>query len=225
MRRVLHCPLGDVGAVVTLSPEAGHHLCRVLRVGVGQPVLLFDGEGLEATAVVIDDAPTAARLELREAPRPCRPAARVHLALGLLKGPAMDDAVRMATEAGMTDLHPVLARRSVATGDRIDRWERIAASAAQQCGRADVPAIRPPLRLAEVLRALADVPDRRVALPGADRAMPAAGDVAVLVGPEGGWTDDEVALALAAGFTPVGLGAWVLRAATAAPVAVAACSP
>lgn len=76
-----------------------------------------------------------------------------------------------------------------------------------------------------MLRALADVPDRRVALPGADRAAPAVGDVAVLVGPEGGWTDDEVALALAAGFTPVGLGAWVLRAATAAPVAVAACSP
>jgi 16S rRNA (uracil1498-N3)-methyltransferase len=224
VRRFLHRPLHDVGEALTLSAEASHHLCRVLRVRVGEPILLFDGEGLQAQAVVVDDAPGAAKVTLREAPRPCRPAHRVHLALGLLKGPAMDDAVRMATEAGMTDLHPVLARRSVATGDRIDRWERIAASAAQQCGRADVPTIRAPARLADVLRTLADVPARHIALPGADRAPQPHGDAAVLVGPEGGWTDDEVEHAIAAGFTPLGLGSWVLRAATAAPVAVAACS-
>lgn len=151
------------------------------------------------------------------------PRASRHLALAVLKGPAMDDAVRMATEAGMTHLHPVLAERSVATGDRAERWVRIAESAAQQCLRADVPTVHEPASLPDVLERLSGVLHRFVAHPAStDAAHPGAeADAAVLIGPEGGWTDAEVRAAREAGWTPLRLGPWVLRARTAAPVAVA----
>jgi 16S rRNA (uracil1498-N3)-methyltransferase len=222
VRRFNAPSLPRAGGEVALEPEVAHHLLDVVRITRGEHVVLFDGRGMEVRAVLRDVAAGVPVLVTVEDPRSARPEAPLHLLLAVLKGPSMDEAVRMATEAGMTDLHPVLTARSVAKGERGDRWERIARSAAQQSGRGDVPALHPLRSLDEALAALPEGLERRIALPGAPRLGPAAGAAAVLVGPEGGLTSAEVARATAARFQPFGLGRWVLRAETAAAVACAA---
>lgn len=218
-------PVPALAPRVTLEEEAAHHLLDVVRLRRGGRVVLFDGRGREAEAIlvaVVDGVPV---LELSGEPRVAAPPHPLHLVLACPKGGATDDALRMATEAGATDLWPVLAERSVARGDRHDRWARIARSAAQQCGRADVPAVHPLLALREAVGELPGDLDRRVAVPGAERLPPATGPAAVLVGPEGGLTAAEVRFALTEGFTPMGLGGWILRAETAAAVATALTAP
>src|SRR5699024_1577787 len=116
-----------------------------------------------------------------------------------------------------THIHPFLAARSVAKGDRRDRWERIVASAAQQCGRADLPRLVPVAPLPEVLGALPPL-DLRVGHPGAPSLGPAEGPAGLVVGPEGGLTERELQRLLAHGARPMGLGRWVLRADTAVAV-------
>jgi 16S rRNA (uracil1498-N3)-methyltransferase len=219
MRRFLCAPLPPPEGA-PLPPELARHVTAVLRLKPGATLVLFDGAGVEVEAELIDlDGAPGARA--RQAPRPATASAETHLLLGVLKGPMMDEAVRMATEAGMTHLHPVLLARSVAEGDRRERWARIAEGATRQCGRADVPQLAPPRPLAEALAAVAHVPDRRVALPGGAPMPGATGPVAVLIGAEGGFTERELLHARDAGFVAFYLGPWVLRAATAAPVALA----
>jgi 16S rRNA (uracil1498-N3)-methyltransferase len=224
-RRAIVAALPPEGGEVVLSDDSARHLTRVLRLGAGDRLELTDGRGGVAEAVLEGVGPDGrlrarAKPARREAPRP-----EVVLLLAVLKGPAMDDAVRMATEAGMTRLVPVETARSVPRGTRPDRWIRIAEAAAAQCGRADVPAIDAPTPLADALAATAHLADRRIAHPGAPRRSAAAESVAVLVGPEGGLTEAEVARAVAEGWMPVGLAPHVLRACTAAAVAVASAAP
>ena len=206
---------------VALDREAAHHLLEVVRIPRGGRVLLFDGAGLEAEAVLVEVREGVPILTLEGPPRAAAPPHPLHLLLGLPRGGATDDALRMATEAGATDLHPVLAHRSVARGERRGRWGRILASAAQQCGRADVPRLHPLRPLGETLEGLPEGLDGRITLPGAPALPEATGPAAVMVGPEGGWTPAETQAALARGWRPMGLGRWTLRTATAAAVAVA----
>lgn len=213
-------PLPDVGGTVSVDAETSMHLLRVLRLRAGDGVVVFDGLGHEADAAV-EVTEKVASLRLTSSHRIRRPPHDVHLLLAVLKGPAMDDAVRMATEAGLTHLHPVATSRSVPKGERSDRWERIVTSACEQCGRADSPVVSPIASLVEALAAVAHVPDKRVATPGGPRGAAATGPVVLLVGPEGGLSDVELAQAQAAGFQPIGLGPFVLRGMTAAAVAVA----
>jgi 16S rRNA (uracil1498-N3)-methyltransferase len=221
MRRFAVPGLAPVGATLALDGDAAHHLLTVIRLHRGERVMLFDGGGREAMAELTEVAGRTPILTVLEAPRDVRPAFPLHLLLAVAKGPAMDDAIRMATEAGATDLRPVLTARSVSRGDRADRWERIAASASQQSGRADYPTVHPVRPLADAIAALPDGLDRRVGAPGAARLPPAMGAAAVLIGPEGGLTRAELDAALAAAFRPMGLGAFVFRVETAAAVAVA----
>lgn len=225
MRRFPVARLPAPGLEAALDPGAAHHLLRVLRVERGEPVVLFDGDGHEQQARLSEVRDGVPVLVAEGAPREARPACALHLVLALPKGPAMDLAVRVATEAGATHIHPVLSRRSVARGDRGDRWARIAASAAAQCGRADVPAVDDVVPLREGLDGLPPDLDLRLAHPAGRALGPAQGPAAVLVGPEGGFEASEVELAVARGFAPMSLGRWILRADTAVAVAVALVAP
>ncbi len=222
MRRfpVAHVP--PCGEHVSLDLEPTHHLLHVLRARVGESFEIFDGAGVVASATLVAVHDGVPALEVVDAPRRAAPAHPRHLLLGLPKGGALDDAIRMATEVGVTDIHPILLARSVARGDRAERWARIVESAAQQCGRGDVPTLHPVCGLDEAMARLPADVDRRVAAPGAPRLPPADGPAAVLIGPEGGLTPAEQARAIAAGFRPMGLGDWILRTPTAAAVALAA---
>ncbi len=205
---------------IELDAATSHHLKHVLRIPPGTVVRLFDGRGAEVSAVVLDASTDTVRL------RPCGPIERprttvsVTLLLAVSRGPAMDEAIRGATESGVNTIIPVRCRRSPPTADRHDRWLRKAEAAARQCGRPDLPLIHATSTLRD---ALADQSLGTLWFgdPSAKhRAIP--GDAATLaVGPEGGWTGDERELLVSAGGRPCILGPWTLRVETAAAVGIA----
>ena len=205
-----------------LDRESSHHLLTVLRIRRGERVELFDGSGRAAQAELLGIEEDRAHMNLVETPRQLQPAGEAYLIIGIPKGQAMDAAVRMATEAGATVIQPVVTQRSVARGDRGERWTRIATSAAQQCGRAELPRVQPLCSLAEALDAVPSDIQRFVAMPGAKASVPPHRGAAILVGPEGGLTEREVALAQSKGWAPIALGPWVLRADTAAAIGISA---
>jgi 16S rRNA (uracil1498-N3)-methyltransferase len=231
--RRLYVP-GDrlAGPHVTLTGPEHRHLSRVLRARAGETLTLFDGAGgeVEAEVVRVERAETELRLGTRRVV--AGPAVAITLLSAVPRGPRMDFLVQKTAELGVARIVPVLTERSVARPDgdagRRARWQKIAQEAARQCGRADVPAVDPPVSL-EAALALPGLPPRRLALFEGEKGRSlrtalsgaAAGPTALLVGPEGGFAASELAAAVAAGFEPVGLGDRILRVETAAIVAVA----
>jgi 16S rRNA (uracil1498-N3)-methyltransferase len=226
------------GQVLALSRDEAAHAGRVLRLRVGDPVRVFDGRGREWTAAIA--AASAGRMSVALGPAAMpAPETRVRytLAAAVLKGDATDDVIRDAVMMGVARVRPFVSARAetrlaaLQRGSRHERWQRIAVASAKQCGRAVVPAIDPPAEFAQVV---ADAPDPvRLVLvepaqtaggaPAALGAVAAPDAVTLAVGPEGGWTDEEIRAAGAAGWTAVRLGARTLRASTMALVALAAC--
>ncbi|KON82290.1 16S rRNA (uracil(1498)-N(3))-methyltransferase [Azoarcus sp. PA01] len=223
------CPLPDSGEIEL--PEAlAHHALRVLRLRDGDPLVLFDGRGGEL----------AARLQVRG--RDAFAVRGEHHALeresplslvlvqALASGEKMDWIVQKAVELGVSGLVPLQAERSVLklSGDRAQKrvahWQQVAISACEQSGRNRVPDIAPITGLREYLGS-ADGASRLVLTPVDGRRLVsfARPETALhlLVGPEGGWSDDELAVCRAAGCVPVGLGPRVLRTETAGLAAVA----
>ena len=228
--RVLVAPGRLVAGRLSVGGDDHAYLFRVRRLAVGDAVVLFDGAGREAPAVAIEIGATHAVLEVaapREVPRP---APHVTVVQAALKGERMDWCLEKLVEVGADAIVVVETARAVVRLDderrarRQVRHQRIAQEAARQSGRADVPPVAAAPDLKAALAGLtADV--RLVADPATDAplltAVPAtAASVALLVGPEGGLTADEVAAAVSAGFTPVSLGATILRAETAGAAAV-----
>jgi 16S rRNA (uracil1498-N3)-methyltransferase len=219
MRRFRAAALPAAGGPVWLDPDTSHHLLRVVGIAPGESVRLHDGQGAEAVAVL--RAVQGGRALLDAAVPVALPAPpETILCVAVLKGPAFDLALRMAVELGVTAIFPVQADRSVPRGERVDRWARVVAAAADQCGRAVVPAVAEAAPLGRVLGALPAGLPLRLHLPGGP-ALPATdGPVGLLVGPEGGWSPAEVDLARAAGAVEAGLGPFVLRADTAVAAAL-----
>ncbi|MEQ1505455.1 MAG: RsmE family RNA methyltransferase [Myxococcota bacterium] len=210
-----------VDGAVTLDPASSHHLLAVCRVPRGGALAVFDGLGAEADAVlddVTDDRCAVVRIvgEVRRS----SPAPALHLILAIPKGPALDHALRMAVEVGVTHLHPVTTERTVPKGDRIDRWTRICVAAAEQCRRSDLPTLAPLSPLLDAIDRIPPTIDRRVAVPGAARQAPSTGDAALAIGPEGGFAPKEVQRLVDRGWAPIGLGPHVLRVDTAVVVGI-----
>ena len=217
--------LGELGAEMLLGEAVSHHLLVVCRHPRGQPLVLFDGDGLEVEAVLSGVEQERAKVRITSAPRPARARPALHLVLGIPKGPALDNAVRMAVEVGATHIHPATTERTIPRGDHQQRWERIAVAAAQQCGRADVPRVDSLAPLREVIARLPADLERFLALPHGPEAIRAAGPAALAVGPEGGFGPREVELLLGSGWTAVDLGPWILRVDTAVAVGLYAIRP
>jgi 16S rRNA (uracil1498-N3)-methyltransferase len=223
--RRIHLPPDRIdGPRGLLGPEARRYLADVLRLAPGAEIEVFDGRGGRYRAE-IEPGFEAVRLGPREAA--AAPAAEIALVVALAKGEKMDLVVQKTTELGVARVLPFEAERSVvrldaAKGDeRAERWRRIAAEAARQCGRSDVPEVRAPSSLPAALAALP--PGSRLVLfhpGGGPLEGPPGGAVAAVVGPEGGLTDAEVRACEAAGAIRAGLGPRVLRAETAAIVAL-----
>jgi 16S rRNA (uracil1498-N3)-methyltransferase len=205
-----------------LPESVTHHLVNVMRLRPGQLLVLFDGEGTEQDAELVAVDGPQARVRMIGSPRVVAASPELTLILAVLKHQPMDLAVRMATEAGVSRIVPVLTQRTVAKGDRSDRWQRILDSASAQCGRARSPVLEP---VAD-LRVAVESHEGPVytALPGAGLAERATGAAAICIGPAGGFSPAEVDW-LTTHTTPVGLGPHVLRAETAAVVAVSLIRP
>lgn len=215
------------GPRLTLTGEEHRHVGRVLRGRVGDTLTLFDGAGGEVEGRIARVERDTIDVELGARRQVAGPATPLTLLVAVPRGPRMDFLVQKTVELGVARIVPVIAERSVARPDaeagRVARWDKIAREAARQCGRADVPAVAPPVPLAG---ALADgaLPPRRLALFEGEKARSlraelagaAPAPTALLVGPEGGFSAAEIAAARGAGFVPVGLGPRILRVETAA---------
>ena len=230
-----HCPAPlATGESLLLPPGAARHV-QVLRLQPGEHITLFNGEGGEWDAVVERMGRSEVSVLVGGHDPVEREAAReVHLAAAMPANERMDWLVEKAAELGAASVQPLMAERSVLrlAGERAQKkqahWQAVAVAACEQCGRNRVPAVH---EVADLRGWLA-----RPASPGSHRlllslrrgtrplreAAGAAGPVLFLSGPEGGFTEAEEEAALAAGFTPVTLGARVLRAETAALAALAA---
>jgi 16S rRNA (uracil1498-N3)-methyltransferase len=223
--RRIHVPEGRIGGGrAALDAASRRYLADVLRLEPGARIEVFDGQGGRYDGIV-EQGFEAVRLGARQAAPPA--AVEIALVVALAKGEKMDLVVQKATELGAARILPFAAERSVvrlepAKGEeRAARWRRIAEEAARQCGRADVPEVRPPAALAGALADLAPGTRAFVFHPGAGRLAGAAPSLAAVVGPEGGLTDAELRACEAAGAVRASLGPRTLRAETAAIVAVA----
>jgi 16S rRNA (uracil1498-N3)-methyltransferase len=203
-------------------------LTRVVRIRPGEPVRLLDGQGGERLAVVAGVDRAGVRFEVRESRRVQRREPALVLGLALLPAARFDDVVQQATELGVDVIQPlVTARTNVHLApddqpDKLERWLKKAREAVRQCGRALEPELRPPVALAEWLNVRDDATWALFDRGGSDALppLPEAGEVRLLVGPEGGWDDAERATLRARGAAVVTLGEHVLRAETAALLAV-----
>lgn len=216
-RRYLVDPLPGPGPA-ELPEDISHHLSRVLRAAPGDSIILFDGRGQTCSARLMRCTGHLVHAEAGEH-RPCEaePAPRIHLAVALPKGARADSLFEQATVLGIHAIHPVLSTRSENRHSRLPRWRRIAAAAAGQCDRDFLPEITEPRPLSEFL-ATDGLPEERYVAhrpaPALDRAEGTA--VVLLIGPEGGLTEEEAAAACDHGFRPRSLGRLVLRTETAA---------
>lgn len=200
-----------------LSPEESHYLVRVRRARTGAAVEVLDGRGAIFSARVVAARPDRAILEI-EGPidRPAPPW-DLDLLVAIPEVAATVEVVQHATALGVRTLRFVETARSHARLPSPARLERVVRSCLRQCGRPTMPTIESVSSLDEAV-SRSPLPGF-VGVPGARPASPWSGEAATLaVGPEGGWTDEEVARLCAAGFVPVGLGPWILRT----PLAVAA---
>jgi 16S rRNA (uracil1498-N3)-methyltransferase len=229
--RLLVPPAELVSGERTVRGEDYHYLFHVRRMRPGDRLMLFDGEGCEAEAQVRAVGARSAALDVgaRVVVSSPRAPARLTVILSLIKGERMDTALTKLVELGVGRIVPLSAERSVVRleGQRIEkRRERFrlqVRAAVQQCRARQVPVVDPICNLSQALARTAAADLKLVFWEGA-KAVPLRsvlpqeppGQVAMLVGPEGGLAESEVEAANAAGFTAVGLGPRILRADTAA---------
>jgi 16S rRNA (uracil1498-N3)-methyltransferase len=224
---------------VFLSAEETHHLAGVLRLTVGAEVLVFDGRGREWLARVSAIDRRAARLSVVDQVAPAAPEAAVGITLGqaALRGDRMDAVVRDATMLGVERIRPLvsahanLSTRPADLQRAIARWRRVAIASCKQCGRARLPDVECPVSVEGLLQEA--LPPVRLLLVEPRGALDATssidelhgnareGGAVVLVGPEGGWSAQEIQALIDVGFRAWSLGPVTLRADA---VAVAALS-
>jgi 16S rRNA (uracil1498-N3)-methyltransferase len=215
------------GNRAALTGAHADHLVRVLRARVGQE---FDivANGVVRRGVVVALADSLVDFELGEE-IPAAPAAiHLTLVLAIFKFDRMEWAIEKCTELGVTRIVPVIARRTdsrlvAASAKRVERWRRIALQAAEQSRRASPPEIADPIKLREAMALPAGL---KIVLSEAEeqsqfRDIQPTGEVLLAIGPEGGWTEDELALLQTNGWLSVSLGLTILRAETAAIAATA----
>lgn len=219
------------GAELSLGDSAAQHLGRVLRMKPGDELVLFNGDGSDYSATLAEVSRKQVRARVDECLANDRESSlQIHLGQCLSKGERMDYAVQKSTELGVTRLTPLSSERTEVklAGDRADKrqrhWQQVAISACEQSYRSRVPEVLPLQSLSQWLRQV-DAELKLVLDPrGAEALAPQLGgapvSLALLIGPEGGLSDEEVAAAVSAGFRPVVLGPRVLRTETAPVVAL-----
>ncbi len=217
------------GERAVLAGSEAHHLAHVMRAAVGDEIVVFDGGGSEYRARVAGIGRSEIELTiLSRADVDREAAARVTLGVALPKGERQRWLVEKAVELGVARLVPLMTERGVAreSAAAVERLRRAVVEASKQCGRNRLMEIGAPESLNDFLNANAGAALRLIAEPGAPDVAEVVAEfsgrgvarplVALVVGPEGGFTAAEVELALAAGWQAVGLGKRILRVETAA---------
>jgi 16S rRNA (uracil1498-N3)-methyltransferase len=237
MRRFTIAPERRQGDRVTFDRDESHHLARVLRLKAGDTVVAVDGTGHDYTVrlerVSTETTGTIVDSHARETESPFA----ITLVQALPKGDKLEAIIRAVTELGVARVIPVTTARTVVQLDaargaaRLARWQRVGREAAKQCGRARLPEIETARPLSSVIGAPPEAGTLRLCLWEDDRTpltdvfasvpAPPAGAI-VVVGPEGGFTAEEIDAARGAGWRVGGFGPRILRTETAGPAIVAA---
>lgn len=246
-RRFYATPDSIDGSIVTLSADETHHLMHVLRMTPGDPAFVFDGCGNEYKCSFRSFRDTYAQLEIEGAALDDTVESPVDLTLAqaLAKGEKFDFIIQKATELGVSRIVPLLTRYADVrlddqkTSRRVDRWRRISLEAVKQCGRRKLVEITAPSTVPAFIAAASSSSQKADGLPSVAKgtllvfserggvalaeALPKAlksSPLVAFIGPEGGWSDDELELLNGFGCKSVTLGPRVLRTETAAIVAV-----
>ena len=212
--------------LISLDEKASHHLARVLRVRVGDEVILFNGAGGEYTSVITRIDKKSVTVEVGVYSSQDRESAlNIELAQGIARGEKMDMIIQKAVELGVKKITPLISERSQVKlaeerqEKRLQHWRSIVISACEQCGRNRLPEINAPMSLttwlAQVQADKAFVLSPHLTEKLASAALSPAARIVVLIGPEGGLSESEVQQALAREFIPLNLGPRVLRTETA----------
>lgn len=222
------------GARLELPADAAGHLVRVLRLRPGDGFVLFNGDGRDFAATVLEADRRGARVEVGEARMVgLESPLRLVLLQGIARGEKMDLILQKATELGVEAVRPLFSERSEVKLDgaradkRLDHWRSVVASACGQSGRARVPEVAAPAALAAVLESLPAGGLRLLLDPEGSLVLPALEPVSgepvfLAIGPEGGWSPRDRDGLHAAGFEGVRLGPRILRTETAGLAAIAA---
>lgn len=233
MKRFLVSEPLEKGKAIRLSPQESKHALRVLRLKLGDKVLLVNGRGVEAVGVIQTEDKEGALIEVAE----CKQSeqireTRIELFQSCLKGPRMDWLVEKLVELGVDALYPVNSKYTVAQGEKEERWQRIAQSAAKQSGNPIMPEIHPVTPFDSRLKELPRTDSLCILLsPQANMGLgkvieeqqkrKKAKRLILAIGPEGGFSEEEEEELLLKGFIPAALSKQILRGETAAITALA----
>ncbi|MFQ3583614.1 MAG: 16S rRNA (uracil(1498)-N(3))-methyltransferase [Cyanobacteriota bacterium] len=220
----------DPAGNLNLTGPQQHYLQRVRRLKMGDPFLVLDGSG---GLWMAHWQPQGSQVVGWVETQPRELPIRIHLGLAVVKGPGLDEVFRQVTELGVARITPLLTERTVLEpgSGRQERWQKIVQEAAEQCERLHWPQIDPPTAWTHWIRELQanwwgiavarrEAPLLLQVLPKPVAGGDPAGWIAIAIGPEGGWTAAEIEQGQAQGGMPVSLGSTILRATTAAVVAV-----
>ena len=220
-----------------IAGREAHHISRVLRMGRGDTMVLLDGKGGRFLAEIESVSREAIKVQIKKPLDPVQPSPfEITLCQSVIKSDPMDYLIQKTSELGVTRISPFFSSRSVVhlKGDRqlkkSNRWKEIAHSAAKQCNRDIPPEIGAPESFDRQLALFSKAPGLKVILWERETSRDlkdllqnhaSSGNFTGMVGPEGGFTPEEVSAAQHAGFIPVSMGSRILRAETAALVLVA----
>ena len=209
--------LGKTGDEVLLPNNELKHLFKTLRAAKGDVIGLLDGRGGCAEAEIIENK----QIIIKSVKQHPEPEIKIHLFVAVPKRAKMDQLLRQCTEAGVWAVHPILTKYSVAVPDKIsDRWHVLLQEACKQAGNMFIPKIYTPCYLAEALDEIKD--GKMSAFYGAVSSNneklrhTSSSDIAWLVGPEGGFSDEEEQKMLSSGVAPLNIGPYIMRVETAA---------
>jgi 16S rRNA (uracil1498-N3)-methyltransferase len=216
-------------SVVTLEADTAKHIWQVLRMDEGDKLMLTDGKGTIANGEIQFAERHKCNVKVLDTSFQERNGKRFHLCVGFTKNNARNEwLLEKATELGVASITPISSARFQKTHIRFDRWEKILQSAILQSQQSYLPVLSQLTTLQEVQQKFIDIPQKFIAHCMEDEAktplqelLKSAEDVAMLIGPEGDFTADEVTLCLKHGYRPVSLGKQRLRTETAAITAAA----
>lgn len=219
------------GALIRLSDNAAVHASRALRMKVGDSAVLFNGDGNDYPCELTYMSKSEVSVKVKSvSANTCESPLNITLIQAISSGDRMDFTIQKAVELGVTAIQPISSQRSVVklSGERAEKrrehWQNVVISACEQCGRAIVPEVRPATSLAQWLGQSETAALRIILSPGAPQSLNGlqkpSGDIQLLIGAEGGLTEDEINLATTHQFTPIRLGKRILRTETAALTAI-----
>ena len=226
-----------IGVGIQLSESAAGHAIRALRLNVGDSAIVFNGDGFDYTCTLTEIKKNAVFAIINSAKKIANES---HLNITLLQaissGDRMDFTIQKAVELGVTSIQPFMSQRSVVklsserAEKRTEHWQNIAIAACEQSGRAVVPKVYAPLSVSQLFaqfNTLTETSACKITLaPNATSQLKSmqkpTGTIYVLIGAEGGLTDDEISISITHGFQSIQLGTRILRTETAAVAAIAA---